>query len=114
MAPLELLPESEREQYGDTTLITREQRVLDFWHKHMVPLFTAKHGSDQITAVIHAGGLSPVADRQHIQDAFKISHTGSEVWQQFLYFVMGIGEDYPIPDFLGEACHVVKFALGRL
>ena len=88
---------TDRTDMNSKMLSDAEKRFFDFWMSTIAPLFTAKHGTTQLKKIARAGALVSVADRRRGLGAHKNSRTGGQARQEFNYFVLGIGENHPVP-----------------
>ncbi len=97
LAQRTLIPEAERYSYGDELLSHAESAFFDFWHSQIIPLFTARHGSDQFAYIQNAGYMMSVADRRTVNEVHHNSRTGGVARQDYIYAVLGIGPKHPVP-----------------
>ncbi len=91
------VPEAERANYGAARFSEKEAQFLRFWHGHIIPLFTARHGTEQFAYIQHAGCMMSVADRRRASSTHQNSRTGGVDRQDYIYFVLGIGAKHPVP-----------------
>jgi ankyrin repeat protein/8-oxo-dGTP pyrophosphatase MutT (NUDIX family) len=101
-----------KQRLGD--LRPTEHSFYRYFNDAIVPRFTAKHATDDLTAIQRSGALVPTGDRLRKQDSRQNSRTGGSARQEYLYFVFGIGEDHPLPLFVGDNPAVIQISFADI
>ena len=91
------VPEVEHQHYGAERLSPNEANFFRFWYRHIMPLFTARHGTEHFAYIQHTGHLMPVADRRRADAVHQNSRTRGFARQDYTYCVLGIGARHPVP-----------------
>lgn len=91
------IPDEEKAQYGKTRLTPSETDFFRYWLREITPLFTARHGTEHIAYIQKTGYLMPVADRRRQSKLHQNSRTDGFARQEHNYFVLGIGDQHPVP-----------------